>query len=143
MNRRALQITMSLLGAIPVITGVLTMLGLADPIYASAHLPRSVLLDSNLRFFGGTWLGLGLAAWWLVPAIEKRGTEFRILWGMIFLGGAGRALSMILTGMPPAPFIGFTILEILGAPLLIAWQYRIAKQPKVAINGKGIPHEHF
>lgn len=71
---------MILLGAIPVITGVITMFGLADPLYASAHLPRSALLDSNLRFFGGIWLGLGLAAWWL----------------------------------------------ILGAPLLIAWQHRIA-----------------
>jgi len=126
MNRRPLQIVMILLGAIPVITGVITMFGLADPLYASAHLPRSVPLDSNLRFFGGIWLGLGLAAWWLVPALEKRATEFRILWGMIFLGGVGRALSMIFIGMPPAPFIGFTALEILGAPLLIAWQHRIA-----------------
>jgi uncharacterized protein DUF4345 len=63
MKKRALQITMLVLGAIPVITGILTMLGLDDPLYASAKLPRSALLDSNLRFFGGVWLGLGLAAW--------------------------------------------------------------------------------
>jgi Domain of unknown function (DUF4345) len=125
MNKRPLQITMAVLGAIPVITGILTMLGLSDPLYASAHLPANVLLDSNLRFFGGTWLGLGLAVWWLVPAIEKHGSTFRILWGMIFLGGIGRAISMIYAGLPPAPFIGFTLLELLGAPLLIAWQYRI------------------
>jgi hypothetical protein len=125
MNKRALQITMALLGAIPVITGILTMFGMSDPLYASAHLPSNALLDSNLRFFGGTWLGLGLAVWWLVPAIEKRGSTFRILWAMIFLGGVGRALSMIFAGLPPAPFIGFTILELVGAPLLIAWQYRI------------------
>jgi hypothetical protein len=124
MNKRALQITMILLGAIPVITGILTMFGLADPLYASAHLPPNALLDSNLRFFGGTWLGLGLAVWWLVPAIDKRGSTFRILWGMIFLGGVGRALSMIFVGLPPAPFIAFTLLELLGAPLLIVWQYR-------------------
>jgi hypothetical protein len=125
MNKRTLQILTGLLGAIPVITGMLTMFGLDDPLYASAHLPSNVLLDSNLRFFGGMWLGLGLAVWWLVPAIEKRGSLYRILWGMIFLGGIGRVLSMIFAGVPPAPFIGFTILEILGAPLLIAWQYRL------------------
>jgi Domain of unknown function (DUF4345) len=124
-NKRTLQILTTLLGAIPVITGILTMFGLDDPLYASAQLPPNVLLDSNLRFFGGMWLGLGLAVWWLVPAIEKRGSLYRILWGMIFLGGIGRVLSMIFAGVPPAPFIGFTILEILGAPLLIAWQYRL------------------
>jgi len=125
MNNRALQITMIVLGAIPVITGILTMFGLDDPLYASAHLPRNTLLDSNLRFFGGLWLGLGLAVWWLVPAIEKCGSLFRILWGMIFLGGIGRALSKIFAGLPPAPFMGFTLLELLGAPLIILWQYRI------------------
>jgi hypothetical protein len=125
MSKHALQITVAVLGAIPVITGILTMFGLSDPIYASAHLAQNALLDSNLRFFGGTWLGLGLAVWWLIPAIEKRGSTFRILWGMILLGGIGRALSMVFAGLPPAPFIGFTLLELLGAPLIILWQYRI------------------
>ena len=74
-----------------------------------------MLLDSNLRFFGGTWLGLGLAVWCLIPAIEKRGSTFRILWGMIFLGGIGRALYMVFAGLPPAPFIDFTLLELSSA----------------------------
>ena len=125
MNKHALQITMAVLGAIPVITGILTMFGMSDPLYASAHLTQNALLDSNLRFFGGTWLGLGLAVWWLIPSIEKRGSLFRTLWGMIFLGGIGRALSIIFAGLPPAPFIGFTLLELIGAPLIIIWQYRI------------------
>jgi Domain of unknown function (DUF4345) len=128
MSKRALQIAMIILGAIPVITGILTMFGVDDPLYASAGLPRDALLDSNLRFFGGVWFGLGLAAWWLIPAIETRGTVFRILWGMIFLGGVGRALSMIFLGLPPAPFIGFTLLELVAAPLIVLWQYRVANK---------------
>jgi Domain of unknown function (DUF4345) len=60
MNKRPLQITMAVLGAIPVVTGLLTLLGLSDPIYASAAIPPNALLDSNLRFFGGVWLGLGI-----------------------------------------------------------------------------------
>lgn len=127
MNKKPLQITMLLLGAIPVITGILTMFGLNDPIYVSAGLPRNPLLDSNLRFFGGVWLGLGLAAWWLIPAIEKHTSVFRVLWGMIFIGGVGRVISMFFLGLPPAPFIGFTILELIGAPLLIVWQHRISQ----------------
>jgi hypothetical protein len=34
---------------------------------------------------------------------------------------------MLLIGLPPVPFIGFTILEIVGAPIFVAWQARIAK----------------
>jgi hypothetical protein len=47
---------------------------------------------------------------------------------MVFAGGIGRLLSMLLVGSPPVPFIGFTILEIVGAPIFISWQARLAKQ---------------
>jgi hypothetical protein len=103
------------------------MLGIYDPIYASAGVPHFPLLDSNLRFFGGVWLGLGVAILWLVPSIEKQGVLFRVIWGAIFLGGIGRLLSMVFLGLPPIPFIGFTALEVIGAPLFIYWQYRVAQ----------------
>ena len=127
MNKRPLQIAMGALGAIPVITGVLTMLGLSGPIYSSASIPANALLDSNLRFFGGLWLVLGLAVYWLVPRIESETTLFRALWLMIFMGGVGRVISMIFLGLPPLPFVGFTVLEIVGAPAFIYWQSRISK----------------
>jgi hypothetical protein len=41
MNKGPLQIAMCVLGAIPVVTGFLTMLGLSDPIYSSASLPKN------------------------------------------------------------------------------------------------------
>jgi hypothetical protein len=34
---------------------------------------------------------------------------------------------MVLVALPPMPFIGFTILEIVGAPIFILWQARLAK----------------
>ena len=43
------------------------------------HLPRSSLLDSNMRFFGGLWMGFGIAMLWLVPSIERQGVLFRAL----------------------------------------------------------------
>lgn len=126
MSRRPLQIASGLLGVIPVVTGALTMMGLADPIYAAAGLPAHALLDSNLRFLGGLWLVLGLSLFWLIPRIEHETVLFRVLWLMIFAGGVGRLLSMAVVGPPPWPFIGFTLLEIAGAPLFIAWQARLA-----------------
>jgi len=125
MNRRPLQFAMGLLGLVPVVTGGLTMMGLGDPLYAGAGLPASVLLDSNLRFLGGLWLGLGLAVMALIPRIERETMLFRTLWLMIFAGGVGRLLSMALVGLPPWPFIGFTLLEVLGAPAFIVWHARL------------------
>jgi hypothetical protein len=45
-NRRPLQVVTGLLGIIPVTTGVLTMMGLNDPIYAAADLPAHALAES-------------------------------------------------------------------------------------------------
>ena len=127
MNKRGLQIATGLLAAIPVLTGIITMFGLSDPIYAAAKIPANALLDSNLRFFGGVWLGLGLALYWLIPSIERQTVLFRVVWGMIFLGGIGRLLSMVFLGAPPLPFVGFTALEIIGAPFFIWWQARLER----------------
>jgi hypothetical protein len=127
MSKRPLQITMAVLGAIPLTTGVLTMLGLGDPLYTSARIPQNALLDSNLRFFGGLWLGIGIAMYWLIPNIEKQTALFRALWLMIFIGGIGRLLSLLFLALPPGPFIAFTLLEVAGAPLFIAWQARVAR----------------
>ncbi len=124
-----LQWTTAALAPIPLATGGLTMMGLGDPIYASAGLPHHVLLDSNLRFLGGLWLMLGLVLIWLVPRIERETALFRVLWLMVFAGGVGRLLSMLALGLPPWPFIGFTLLEIVGAPLFIIWQAGVAASP--------------
>ena len=81
-----------------------------------------------MRFLAGIWLGLGLASWWLVPRIAQETVLFRFLWMMIFLGGVGRLISMASVGLPMTPFIAFTALEILGAPLFIYWQHRVVQE---------------
>ncbi|WP_338690678.1 DUF4345 domain-containing protein [Bradyrhizobium sp. 26S5] len=126
MGRRGLQIATGLLALVPILTGIITMLGVSDPLYASSGVPALPVLDSNLRFFGGVWLGLGLALIWLVPRIESESVLYRVVWGGIFLGGVGRLLSIVMVGAPPIPFIGFTALELIGAPLFVYWQHRVA-----------------
>ena len=127
MGKRLLQITTALLGLVPLLTGLITMLGVHDPLYSAAGIPALAVLDSNLRFFGGVWLGLGIAILWLVPRIETETVLFRAIWSAIFLGGVGRLLSIPLVGTPPIPFVGFTALELIGAPLFIYWQRRVAE----------------
>jgi hypothetical protein len=125
--KRLLQIVTVVLGLIPIVTGIIAMSGTSDPIYGAASLAPLPVLDSNLRFFAGVWLGLGLAILWLVPKIDTQTVLFRAVWVMIFCGGIGRLISLLLVGMPPAPFIGFIVLEIIGAPFFIWWQARISR----------------
>jgi hypothetical protein len=127
-SQRPLQIATGALAVVPVVTGVLGMLGLNDPLYAAMHLPSDATLDSNLRFYGGVWLGLGLCAFWTIPGIARKTAVFRVLWLMIFIGGIGRLVSLLLVGVPFRPFIGFTVLEIVGAPIFVWWQGRVARQ---------------
>ena len=123
-SRRSLQIVTAVLAVIPVMTGLIGLSGLRDPLYSTAV--QNVFLDSNLRFYSGVWLGLGLALFWLIPQIEKQTVLFRFSWGAIFLGGIGRCLSMVLLAIPPTPFIAFTILEVIGAPIFVLWQRQVA-----------------
>src|SRR3990167_8449384 len=120
MTRRLLQATTAVMALIPVATGVLTMMGIYDPIYRTSGLPSDALLDGNLRFFGGVWLAPGLAMGPLVPRIERGGRLLGLWGGGCLVGGGGRALWWAFWGVPPAPFIGFTVLELVGAPAFIA-----------------------
>lgn len=132
MSKRALQGATFILALVPVVTGTLGLLGLDDPLYGGAGLPREATLDSNLRFYAGVWLGLGLAALWVIPHIERKTVLFRLLWLMIFIGGIGRIASLVFVGAPLPPFIGFTALEVIGALAFIWWQSKIAKEAKLA-----------
>jgi Domain of unknown function (DUF4345) len=138
MSERALQITTGILAAVPVLTGALGMMGLDDPLYAGTQLPRDATLDSNLRFFGGVWCGLGLTAFWLIPGIARQTVLFRALWLMIFIGGLGRLTSLLLLGTPFLPFVGFTLLEIVGAPLFVWWQAKVAHRVDVRARGGAV-----
>lgn len=131
MKRRALQVSTAILGAIPVGSGLLGLLGLRDPLYVHYGVVPNVVLDSNLRFLSGFWLGAGGAIYWVIPQIERQGALFRALWGMIFLGGVGRVLSLLDAGAPPPPLLGALALELLGPPLFIAWQRRVERDAGV------------
>lgn len=122
----------AILALVPVVTGLLALLGIHDPLYRGQGLPESPLLDTNLRFFGGVWLGLGLAVLWMLPRLKEQVVLFRAVWAMIFLGGLGRLASALAVGWPPLPFVAFTALEILGAPLFIIWHARATRAPEAA-----------
>lgn len=106
-------------------SGIGSLMGLSNPTYASLGLPPAIALDNNLRFYAGLWFALGLMALWLVPRLERERTLFRAIFVALFVGGCGRLLSMLFAGMPPPEFIAYATLEVIGAPLVIYWHYRV------------------
>ncbi len=130
MSRKALQIALIILGFVPIVSGILGMMGIFDPVYASLGLPSDPLLDSNLRFLSGVWFVVGIVVLATVRQIEKYFQLYLVVWSMIFVGGIGRLISIFVVGLPPIPFIGFTILEVVGAPFFIYWHYSVSIEIK-------------
>ena len=127
--RRALQVGTAIVGLVPLVTGILGFYyGARGPLYSDAETCRSVLLDSNLRYFHGMWLGAGLATFWMIPRIERETSLFRAIWLMVFLGALGRITAMLAYG-PPANriFLLFGVVELVGAPVFVVWQQRVAR----------------
>jgi hypothetical protein len=126
MQRQALQVCLAVLGVVTVVIGVLGMMGVDNPLYRSVQLPRESLLDTNMRFYSGVWLVLGLTVLATVRSLEKHFALYRVLWGMIFVGGIGRLLSLLIVGTPPLFIIGLMLLELFGSPVFLWWHQRVA-----------------
>ena len=131
MNKRLLQGISLVMALITIALASMQLwFGLDSPIYRPIELPRSAILDSNLRFFGGMGLGLALLLLWCIPRIESRTSIYQGVWFCAVLGGLGRLASVAVTGIPSRPLIVFTVIEVLGAPFLMYWQYSISRSPQ-------------
>jgi len=133
MSKKLLQIFLGIIGLVPLITGIEGLLGGAFNRFYSVpfnnQILGNVILDSNLRYFSGVWLGLGIIVFWIIPNIERHTFMLRSICLMIFLGGVGRLISLFLIGNPSSLFVVFTILELVF-PLFSIWQYQIVQSSK-------------
>lgn len=121
-RRRALQIVVAVAALVPVAAG---SWGLA----AGAGLTGDRLGisgDSHYRYLSGLLLGIGIAFWTCIPAIESRGRRMWLLTCLVLVGGMGRLLGVILNGWPDAAMLAALVMELAVTPAICLWQTAIA-----------------
>ncbi len=122
--KRGLQTVLAVLGMIPLLISALGITqGTARFLPASAITPD---FDSHYRYITGYYLSLGLIALWVIPNIERHQSLFRIICFSVFMGGVGRAISIMQVGVPN-PLTLFIMGWELCFPLLLFWQNKIIR----------------
>ena len=124
-DRRVLQCAVLLAGLVPVSAGAA---GVFLGVSLLTDLSAGSDLDSHFRYLSGLLLAIGLAFWSRIPGIERHGQSFRLLGGIVVLGGVGRVVGVIVAGPPTWPMLATLGMELAITPLLCLWQGRIARQ---------------
>jgi uncharacterized BrkB/YihY/UPF0761 family membrane protein len=90
--------------------------------------PLPADLDSHFRYMSGIFLGVGIAFVTCIPDIARKGPRFRLLGALVVAGGLARLLSLIEVGAPTPGHRFGLVMELGVVPLLMLWQWRVARQ---------------
>ena len=121
--RTALLGTLGVLGAIPVATGVLGIVG--GPERAPGGAATTPSVDSEYRFVNVFWVAAGILLWWTLRRPAERATITRGILGLAAFGGLPRLLSVARTGLPHPVFRATIVLELGILPLVLLWHRRV------------------
>lgn len=128
LSKTALQIFVAIGGIVPVAAGLAGIVLGPGMVPGTDILP--VPLDSHFRYLSGLLLGIGLAYWSTIPAIEFRGGRFRLLTAIVFIGGLSRLWSLLAVGVPDRPMLFGLGMELVVTPLAALWQCAVERQAK-------------
>jgi hypothetical protein len=126
MERHALQIVVAIGSLVPIGAGSAGML-LGPRLMGSVTVGAGDL-DSHFRYLSGLLLAVGMGFLSTVPRIETHGGRFRLLTGIVVVGGIGRLLSLLATGLPSSPMLAALAMELVVTPGLAIWQCRVARR---------------
>ena len=126
MEKRSLQAIVMLCCIVPIAAGGYGMWRGLPMIGIAGAGPGA---DSHFRYLSGLLLGIGLGFLTTVPHIEAHTARFRLLAGIVVIGGLGRLASVAVHGGVDTATLFALAMELLVTPLLALWQTRIAGQP--------------
>jgi Domain of unknown function (DUF4345) len=125
-ERRLLQSAVAVAAILPILAGLAGVNGGLSAFDAAAH--WSLNGDSHMRYLSGVIFAVGVGFLTTVPAIETCGSRFRLLTGLVVVGGLARLYAVGLCGLPgPAMRLGL-LMELLVAPGLALWRERLERR---------------
>ena len=80
----------------------------------------------HYRYLSGLLLAIGLGFWSTVPNIERRTQRFRLLTGLVVIGGLCRLLGVALGDPLTVPVALALAMELVATPLLCFWQGQVS-----------------
>ncbi len=125
-EKRLLQLVLGAGCLVPIGVGLLGIV--LGPALLKGAVPLATDVDSHFRFLSGVFLGIGISIALCIRDIEEQGGRFTTLGSLIVMGGLARLLSMLATGVPSKWHLVGLGMELVGVPLLIAWQMRIDRR---------------
>jgi hypothetical protein len=130
-SRRALQIVLGVLAAVPLASGLYGMLAGAAA-WPFDQDDVTATLDGEFRFTNAFWFAAGLVVFKAIPRVERPTGMLRAALGTVFLGGLARLLAIAVHGVPHPVFLGALFIELVGVPVLLVWQARVAAASRKA-----------
>ena len=124
-HRRALQVVLASLATIPVATGATDII-VGPEILPGGPNETTASMDSGFRFASTFWFAVGPLIWSQLPHVAI----LPLTIGTVFVGGIARLRSWEQRGRPHPVFIGAIALELIGMPLVLAWQRTVAAKAK-------------
>lgn len=117
-ERRRLQIAVAAAAGVPAGIGLWGVIG-------GLGAPGS-FADSHYRYLSGLLLGVAVAFWSLLPRIEQARWPFRILCGIIILGGVARLSAALASGGGVSIWAALGM-ELVVTPVLLWWRERLER----------------
>lgn len=126
---RLVKIITATLSAIALLTGAMDVIvgvqGQAHiGVSAAAVPPFDPVLDSQIRFLGAVWLGLGAIQLLCLGDLRRYGPMLHLCFAIVVLGGVGRAVSLVQVGHPAtATGLTFVAVALVIELVLVPWAW--------------------
>jgi len=125
-EKRVFQAIVAVACLLPLVVGSMGIVHGAAPFGHLAEVPRD--LDSHFRYISGIFFATGIGFASCVPHIERKGPRFRLLGGLIVVGGLARGVSLLAVGVPSVGHLLGLGMETIVVPLLMLWQWNLARR---------------
>lgn len=130
--------------ALVIICGIIALVTGANDLWRGASVKSAFgdlgdyentpMLNFTIRYYSVIWMSFGAFMILFVLNLQKYDTALMLAFGFVILGGLGRVMSLIKTGMPEAQHVStvYSILavELLLIPSLLIWLVVAAKDLK-------------